>query len=106
MNDPTGYKSSNGMRAKARVGIVTDDLPRRSPDLNVLDYFLWALINKKMRAQEAAFPAKYIETEDQFKPRLRKTALSMPAPVVKKCVGDMQRQCRLINRANGGLIKE
>eukprot|EP00973_Karenia_brevis_P092088 12410694-Karenia_brevis.AAC.1 len=36
--DPSGYKSSKGMAAKDAVGISADELPRRSPDLNVLDY--------------------------------------------------------------------
>jgi hypothetical protein len=39
-NDPAGYKSSKGIVAKQASGIVTLDLPRRSPDLNVLDYCL------------------------------------------------------------------
>ena len=29
-NDPTGYKSSKGMAAKAAAGIETLDLPKRS----------------------------------------------------------------------------
>ena len=41
-NDPTGYKSSKGMAAKAATGIATLDLPKRSPDLNSLDFSLWA----------------------------------------------------------------
>ena len=105
-NDPTGYKSGKGLKAKSDLGIVTDDLPRRSPDLNVLDYSLWALINKKMREQEASFPKSFVETQEQFKARLRKTAMSLPTSLVKKRVGDMQRRCRLINEAGGGLIKE
>ena len=36
-NDPTGYKSRRGMEAKKKLKIQTDDLPPRSPDLNVLD---------------------------------------------------------------------
>ena len=44
-NDPTGYKSSKGMSAKKSAGITTDDLPRRSPDLNALGYALWHGIN-------------------------------------------------------------
>ena len=35
-NDPTGYKSGEAKIAKAKVGIVTNDLPKRSPDLNGL----------------------------------------------------------------------
>ena len=55
-NDPSGYKSGPGKAAKEEVCIITNDLPKRSPDLNVLDYCLWAEINKRMRAQEKFFP--------------------------------------------------
>ncbi len=59
-----------------------------------------------MREQEASFPKGFVETQEQFKARLRKTALSLPTSLVKKCVGDMQRRCRLINEAGGGLMRE
>jgi hypothetical protein len=39
-NDPAGYKSKRALAAKEAAGIVIDDLPKRSPDLNVLDYSL------------------------------------------------------------------
>ena len=57
-----------------------------------------------MREQEASFPKNFVETQEQLKARLRKTALSFLSSSVKKCVGDMQRRCRLINKAGGGLI--
>ena len=48
-NDPAGYKSERALAAKEAAGIVIDDLPKRSPDLNVLDYSLWHSINVRMR---------------------------------------------------------
>ena len=72
---------------------MTDDLPPRSPDSNVLDYSLWALINTAMKQQERKFPANKKETENEFKARLRKTALGLPIDLVSKCVGDMHRHC-------------
>jgi hypothetical protein len=48
-NDPAGYKSKRALAAKEAAGIVIDDLPKRSPDLNVLDYSLWHSINVRMR---------------------------------------------------------
>ena len=105
-NDPAGYKASKGVAAKAAAGIVTDDLPPRSPDLNVLDYALWHAINVKMREKEASFPKDKKESEDEFKARLRKTALGLPTTLVKKCVGDMRRRCQKIIECKGGLFTE
>lgn len=54
-NDPTGchtvqpfrldlrYKSNAAMKAKKDSKIKTMSLPKRSPDLNVLDYSLWSV---------------------------------------------------------------
>ena len=105
-NDPTGYKSGKGMAAKASSKIATLDLPRRSPDLNVLDYSLWHAINVRMRAQELSFAATRRETQEQYKARLRRTALSLPASVVTRAVRDMARRVRALRDSRGKLINE
>ena len=43
-------------QAKKEVGIKPFSLPPTSPDLNPLDYSIWAEINKRMRKQELAWP--------------------------------------------------
>ena len=105
-NDPTGYKSSQGKAAKRESNIVTDDLPQRSPDLNVLDYSLWHAINVRMRAQEAPFPSGKRETQAEFLARLRKTALGLPQREVGKAVQDMRRRVALVLARNGKLFTE
>eukprot|EP00973_Karenia_brevis_P072827 10113583-Karenia_brevis.AAC.1 len=90
-NDPAGYKSGKALTAKKEANISTDDLPRRSPDLNVLDYYVWNAVNKRMRQQEAAFPKKFQETEEAFLARLRRTALRLPKAEVSRAVASMHR---------------
>ncbi len=104
-NDPTGYKSRKGMDAKAEVGIVTDDLPRRSPNFNVLDCALRSQVDARMRAQELDFAKGFKETEAEFKQRLRKTAMGLPTSLVKRCVGDMRRRCQEVFDARGGWVQ-
>ena len=41
--------SFKGVATKVRKVLK---IPKRSPDLNVMDYFIWAEIQKRMRAQE------------------------------------------------------
>ena len=53
-NDPTGFKSKAGIAAKAKAGIVVFPIPKRSPELNVLDYAVWKEVNKRMLLQERA----------------------------------------------------
>ena len=105
-NDPTGYKSGAAMTAKRAVGIKTDDLPKRSPDLNVLDYSLWKAANKRMRAAEKKFPHNKKETVKTFKERLKRTARSISRSEVERAVMDMHKRVRLLVDADGGLFKE
>ena len=105
-NDPTGYKSKLGMAAKKEARIVVDCLPKRSPDLNVLDYSLWHSINVRLREQERSFPKTKRETTDEYKERLRKTAMGLPTSVVKAAVGSMKRRCDAIAHMNGDLFIE
>ena len=105
-SDPAGYKSRKALDAKAEVGITTNDLPRHSPDLNVLDYSLWAAINKRMREQEANFAKCKKETAEEYKKRLRRTALTLPSSEVRRAVGDMRRRCLAVVGAKGSLFNE
>ena len=68
-NDPTGYKSRAGKQAKMKANIVVDSSPKRSPDLNVLDYSLWSEINRHVRAQERSYCKSKKETKEEFKKR-------------------------------------
>ena len=105
-NDPAGFKLPKARTAKLDAGIKTDDLPRRSPDLNVLDYSLWRAINIAMRAQERTWPQGKTETAEEFKARLRKTAMGLPEALVTRCVGDMVRRCRQTFDRGGRLFTE
>ena len=105
-NDPTGYKSGKGVAAKKEAGIVALSLPKRSPDLNPLDYGLWHAINVEMKKQENMMRKNKKETTAAYMARLRRTALSLPAPLVKSTVMSMYKRIRLVVQAKGGLIKE
>lgn len=105
-NDPSGFKSGLGVAAKADVGIDAFEIPKRSPCLNVLDYHIWAEVNKRMRAQEQKFPAAKRESRTAFLNRLRRTALGLPTEQVASSVGDMKRRCTRLLAAKGGHIEE
>ena len=105
-NDPSGFKSKRGLEAKAEAGISTFHIPKRSPCLNVCDYFLWSDVNRRMREQERSWPASKKETREDFLKRLRRTALATPSATVTAAVGDMQRRCKRLYEAKGGNIEE
>ena len=82
----------------------SEDLPRRSPDLNVLDYSLWHAITERMREEENQFPANRQDTKQQHSERWRATALGLPRAGVEGAVRNMHG--RKVVAANGGLFLE
>ena len=105
-NDPAGFKSGLGLIAKRAAGIKAFEIPKRSPALNVCDYFLWSAVNKRMREQEKTFTDDRRETRATFLKRLRRTALNLPSSVVAASVGDMKRRCERLLAAGGGHFEE
>lgn len=105
-NDPTGFKSRKGQAAKEKLGIVPFEIPKRSPDLNVLDYAIWSEVNRRLRKQEKSWPASKRETRDQYRRRLSRTASRLSKKYVQKCIGDMQRRCQKLFEAEGSYFEE
>ena len=105
-NDPSGYKSRKAVAAKEVAGIRTISLPPRSPDLNPLDYSIWAEINKRMRLQEKKWPASKREDRQDYLDRLRRTARNLPATYIEKTVGALARRCEQVIKARGGHFPE
>ena len=105
-NDPSGYKSGAGLKAKRDSRMRAMMVPKRSPDLNVLDYRLWADITRRMRGQEARCLKSKKETRAEYKARLRRTALRTSTAFVKSAVKDMARRCKLLVKAKGWHIEE
>ena len=104
-NDPAGYKAGVAVSKKEALGINVLALPPRSPDLNILDYYVWSAISKRLRQQEALFPCNKKETMPAFIRRLRKTALGLPAAEIARAEQSMKRRLVAIKKAEGGLIE-
>lgn len=105
-NDPSGNLSSKGVKAKAAAKIKVFEIPKRSPELNVLDYAIWSEIEKRMRAQERKFPASKRETRTDFEARLDRTARNLGESYINKAIMSMKRRCELLHEAKGGLFEE
>jgi len=105
-NDPTGYKASKAVAAKKDARITPLSLPRRSPDLNPLDYSVWAEINRRMRKQESSWAASKKETRAAYLRRLRRTAMNLPSTFINKALGNLQHRCAKLLEARGGHFAE
>ena len=94
--DPSGFKSGKGKAAKRANRMNTCDQPPYSPDLNPLDFCIWAEIEKRALATRSA-----AETKTQYQKRLRKVALHMPRSLVRKAVEGIKQRAQDIFDADG-----
>lgn len=99
-NDPTGYKSRKGLAAKRDIKAVAWEYPRHSPDLNPLDFFVWAEVDKKM----AKSPAPRNESLEGYKRRLRRAAMTIPKARIAAAVRSMKSRAQAVWDAKGGDI--
>ena len=99
-------KSRKAVQCKEELGIEAMIVPKRSPDLNVLDYRIWAEVNRQMRETERNWPKSYKESRAEYKDRLKRTALGLSRSFVRKAVEDMKRRCELVTAANGWYFQE
>ena len=104
-NDPAGFKSKIGMKAKVDAKIDTFEIPKRSPQLNLCDYWLWKQINCKMRETERSWPTTRKENRDAYLRRLRRTAMGMTEEEVNTAVGSMKRRSEDLFKAKGMQIE-
>ncbi|CAE7464528.1 unnamed protein product [Symbiodinium natans] len=105
-NDPTGYKSAKGIAAKCDAGLLVFEIPKRSPDLSVLDYAIWTEINKRLRRQESKWTKGKKETRAAYIKRLKLTARSLPKDFILNSIGDMARRCQRLYEAKGYFFEE
>ena len=104
-NDPAGFRSKIGMKAKEEAHIDTFEIPRHSPQLNLCDYFLWAEVNKRMRETERKWPQGKKEERSAYLRRLTRTAKSLPSDMINKAIGHMKVRCERLLNEKGGQIE-
>lgn len=105
-NDPTGNLSKKAIAAKAAAKLDVLEIPKRSPDLNVLDYSIWSTVERLLRKQERNMKDATKETREQFIRRLDRTAYGLSEETINKAIGSLKRRCELLAAAEGGLFVE
>jgi len=101
-NDPVGYKSSKARIVKKKLGFNIVSLPRYSPDLNPLDFFLWNDIGRRMRKCDPKTKKESVKT---YKVRLRKVAMSTSKVLIRKALATMHKRIAAIYKAKGQNIE-
>ena len=94
------------MRAKVAAKLDVFCLPKRSPDLNVMDYSVWAEVERRLRVQEKRWPEDKCEKRVEFERRLDRVAKALPIRFIDKPIMSMKRRCQRLYAAEGGLFEE
>jgi hypothetical protein len=98
----TNYKSGKAVAAKKHLKFKVMSLPRYSPDLNPLDFLLiWENIETRMLKEG---PKSGRETVEQYKARLRQTAMKTSRVLIKKAILNMNVRIKAVYKAKGGHI--
>lgn len=105
-NDTTGYKSNDAKDVKSKEKIDVLPLPKRSPDLNPLDYSFWSTVNTRMRNQERRYTEEFKESRAAFVARLRRTVLRVSPKVLNPMIRSMKRRCIALKEAKGRDFEE
>ena len=105
-NDPTGNTSKTAIAAKRDCNITVFEIPKRSPELNVMDFAVWSEMEKRLRAQERKWPQSRRESREQFIKRVSRTAQRLPPSFISRSIMNLKERCRRLFEAKGGLFEE
>ena len=92
--------------AKVACKMTRVTIPKRSPDLNVLDYTIWSTVETLLRKQERNMKDCKTETRPDFIKRLDRTALNLSKETIDNAIGSLRRRCQLLLKARGCLFAE
>ena len=101
----SGFKSKKAVAIKEEKNLDAFAIPKYSPQLNMLDYYLWSEVSKRMRATERKFPADKREKRTAFLRRLTRTAKSNPADDIIRAHQSMKVCCERLVDAEGGQME-
>ena len=102
-NDTTGFKSKKGHNEKKKLGLSVFQIPVRSPDLSVCDFFLHGEIRRSLRSLLRHGQRKY--TDGQMEKMLLRIVKKVPKEKAKKAFFSFNRRKTEIRKKNGGHIR-
>ena len=105
-NDPGGYQTRRAQKAKADLNVHHFHIPSRSPDLNVMDFYVWSEVERRLRMEERTWADDRKETREQFIQRLRRTIRTLPKSSIDRAIGDLAWRAQALHKAKGGLFEE
>jgi len=91
----------NPGHAWRKLGYKIVSLPRYSPDLNPLDFFLWNDINRRMTKCD---PKTKKESIQEYKARLRKVAMSTSKVLIRTALANIHKRIAAVYKEKGGHI--
>ena len=104
-NDPAGFQSKMAIRRKKELGLTPIGMPKRSPDLQPMDYSIWSEINSAMRKSESRMGQR-AESKRDHVARLQHTAESLSPDLLRGAQRSLKRRLQMCFKARGYLFRE
>ena len=104
-NDPAGFQSKMAIRRKKELGLTPIGMPKRSPDLQPMDYSIWSEINRAMRKSESRMGQRAESKRDHIA-RLQQTAESLSPDLLRGAQRSLKRRLQMCFKARGYLFRE
>ena len=95
-----GGRRAGAGRRQAKEKVKCLKFPKRSSDLNPLEYGFWSMINARLRGQEPKFPPSKRESRAAFIKRLKRTIMRTPSATLEPLVKSMKRRCAALKAAS------
>lgn len=107
-NDPAGYSSKLAIRTKQELNMTVLKLPKRSPELQPLDYSVWAHVEKVMAKNNENLLKRGVwkESRDEYLGRLRKAFLRLPKRYLENTIDDVKCRVSLMQRLRGDIFRD
>ena len=97
---------NKGEAAKSEAYIRAFEIPKRSPELNVCDYALWAEVNRRIRVQDAGWSDSKVKSREEYLMRLHRPAMRKPKVFLIKANRSMKRRCKKLWESKGYHFEE
>ena len=99
-------RRQSAQQAKADLNVQQFQIPCRSPDLNVMDFYVWSEVERRLRMEERTWHVDHQESRDEVIQRLQRTIRTLPKASIDWAIVNLALRARALQKAKGGLFEE
>ena len=106
MDNHRCHRSTIMNRKLSSMKVRAISFPPRSPDLMPLDFSIWSIVQRRVHAQENRMSKNYVERIQDYKNRLRRSALAISSSTCDRIWESWRNRMRACIESGGGVFSE